>query len=346
MDDDKLIEIINSTEFRPSAEIIEALWAADDTVLDALFSCAQAARKAHTGDSIFPYGFVYFSTYCRNSCNFCYFRKENKIERYRKSEDETVAISDALVASGVDLIDLTMGEDPVYHNEDFDTLYKIIRRIKSESNIPVMVSPGVVSDDIIRKLASLGTDFYALYQETHNRDLFAKLRVGQDYDARMHAKEFAGNIGMHIEEGLLSGIGESSEDVVHSLNEMGRIRASQIRVMSFVPQEGSPMEGSVPGERKRELILIALMRIMYPHVLIPASLDVDGLAGLIPRINAGANVVASIIQPGEGLQGVASSDLQETGAGRTVDEVKPLLAELGLSIAGVDEYRAYLNELK
>jgi methylornithine synthase len=106
------------------------------------------------------------------------------------------------------------------------------------------------------------------------------------------------------------------------------------------------MEGDAPGERKKELILIALMRIMYPQVLIPASLDVDGLAGLIPRINAGANVVTSIIPPGEGLQGVASSDLQETGAGRTVDEVKPLLTELGLSIAGVNEYRAYLNELK
>ncbi len=192
------------------------------------------------GNKIFAYGFVYFTTYCRNNCNFCYYRKSNGIERYRKKADEILEISKSLIDSGVNLIDLTMGEDPAYHEEGFDTLAQIVRTIKEEYDTPVMVSPGVVDKEIIDKLADAGADFYALYQETHNRRLFSQLRVGQDYDERMNAKLYAKEKGMFIEEGLLAGVGESEEDIADSLLIMGEIGARQVRVMSFIPQEGKP----------------------------------------------------------------------------------------------------------
>ena len=185
---------------------------------------------------------MYFTTYCRNNCNFCYYRNSNKIERYRKSHDEIIATAEALIKSGVNLIDLTMGEDPEYIREDFASVCSLIREIKTDKDTPVMISPGVVADRVIDNLADAGCDFFALYQETHNRELFDRLRVGQSYDERMHAKLYAREKGMYIEEGLLAGVGESDEDIADSLMIMGEIGARQVRVMSFVPQEGSPME--------------------------------------------------------------------------------------------------------
>lgn len=151
---------------------------------------------------------------------------------------------------------------------------------------------------------------------------------------------------MLIEEGLLSGIGETAEDLADSLMEMGRIGAGQVRVMSFVPQEGSPMEHAGTGDRLTELKLIALMRILYPWALIPTSLDVDGIGGLESRVNAGGNVVTSIIPPRTGLAGVAQSSMDVDEGGRTVEEVKKILQSLDLEAASKEDYQQYIEELK
>lgn len=326
-------------------QIIKLLESDDSEVVQDLFKEARRIREEATGKKIFAYGFVYFTTYCRNNCNFCYYRKSNGIERYRKSTEEILETAKQLIDLGVNLIDLTMGEDMTYHNEGFESVVSIINTIKNDYQTPVMISPGVVDNEIIDKFAKADTDWYALYQETHNRELFAKMRIDQSYDERMNAKLYARDKGMLIEEGLMAGLGESTEDIADSLMEMKRIHASQVRVMSFVPQEGSPMEKVETPSRQRELKMIAIMRIMFPHALIPASLDVDGISGLKDRINAGANLVTSIIPPRSGFMGVAHSVMDVDDGGRTVEEVREILGEMGLDVATRDEYKEYLKVL-
>ncbi|HVI40158.1 MAG TPA: methylornithine synthase PylB [Anaerovoracaceae bacterium] len=327
-------------------EIISILEDERESNIEELFRQAREERDKVFGKKIFIYGFVYFSTWCRNDCNFCYFRKSNPIDRYRKSPEEVVEIAKQLAESGVHLIDLTMGEDLKYHKEDFKTVLEITGKIKEETKLPVMISPGVINDSLIDEFAALGTEWYALYQETHNRELFKKLRLDQDYDERMHSKLYAGKKGMLVEEGLLAGVGETFEDIADSLLELGQIGASQIRVMSFVPQKGSPMENAKTPDRSLEMKIIALMRVMYPYALIPASLDVDGIKGLEARINAGANVVTSIIPPKSGLMGVAQNMMDVDEGGRTAKEVGNILNSMGLTVATAAEYMEYLKVLK
>jgi len=324
-------------------DIVEYL--EDGSKTEKLFELAREKRKQVFDNKIFIYGFIYFSTYCRNNCNFCYFRRENRIERYRKPKEEVMDAAVRLIGSGVNLIDLTMGEDPVYHKDDFETTASIVREIK-KLGVPVMVSPGVVQNKVIDRLSEAGADWFALYQETHNRGLFAKLRAGQDYDERMDCKRYAGQKGMLLEEGILAGVGESGEDIAESLFAMGDVGASQVRVMSFVPQPGSPMETLKTPARSREFKIIALMRLLYPHSLIPASCDVDGIAGLKKRIEAGANVVTSIIPPGSGLMGVAQSTKDIDEGGRTFKEAAAILKDMGLKPASREEYLSYISNLK
>jgi methylornithine synthase len=231
-----------------------------------------------------------------------------------------------------------------FHTDRFETVIRIVRTLKRDYGISVMVSPGVVSPDIIDRLAEAGADFYALYQETHNRTLFQTLRVGQDYDERMQAKLYAKQKGMQIEEGILLGVGEAAEDIAESIEFIGEIGARQARAMSFVPQTGSPMEHRQTPDRMMELKTIALMRIRYPNALIPASLDVDGIAGMQSRIEAGANLVTSIIPPKSGLVGVAHGMSESDCGGRTVEETNRILNETGLRIASNEEYRSFLTQ--
>ena len=76
------------------------------------------------------------------------------------------------------------------------------------------------------------------------------------------------------------------------------------------------------------------MRLAMPDRLIPASLDVDGIAGLERRLQAGANVVTSIVPPTVGLAGVSQAELDIDEGYRTVHGVLPHLERLGLRPAG------------
>jgi methylornithine synthase len=313
-----------------------------------VFKTARKLREEYFGNRVFLYGFIYFSTYCGNSCNFCLYRKGNSAAiRYRKSPAQIVESSKRLSESGIHLIDLTMGEDPgIFQAGDkgFELLLGTIRLVKQNTNLPVMISAGVLSEDVLGKLPEAGAIWYACYQETHNRSLYQRLRTRQDYDIRINSKLRAKELGLLIEEGLLVGVGESTTDIADSMFVMDELKADQIRAMSFVPQKGTPMEHFPPPNSLKELLVIALMRLTYPECLIPASLDVGGHAELGQKLAAGANVVTSIIPPGQGLAGVAQCDLDIEDGKRTVAGIQSVLKKSGLEPASGREYHLWLNQ--
>jgi methylornithine synthase len=330
-------------------EIVFLLELDNHEQIEKVFQVARDLRTKHFDNKIFLYGFIYFSTYCRNNCTFCLYRKTNNVfERYRKSKDEILDAASRFAESGVHLLDLTMGEDPEYLNDaqGTDRLIDLVRRVKETTGLPIMISPGVVPEHLLAQLKNAGADWYACYQETHNRQLYKKLRTRQSYDERMEIKQAARKMGLLIEEGLLAGIGETTEDIAQSIQVMKNIEADQVRVMSFVPQEGTPMWTVEPPHRLRELLIIAVMRLTEADRLIPASLDVDGLVGLKERIQAGANVVTSIIPPKTGLAGVSHSYLDIDEGNRSVERVIAELKTCGLESATIEEYFQWIERRK
>lgn len=328
------------------AEIVGLLSIEGDEEREALFAAARRVRHRNTGDRVFLYGFMYLSTYCRNDCHFCYFRKSNpRSARYRKSHDQVVDAARKLADSGVHLIDLTMGEDPTYLEEkDIGSLAALVASVRKATDLPVMISPGRVGEEALGLLKASGASWYACYQETHNRSLFREIRPGQDFDRRMEGKRIARRLGFLTEEGILSGIGECPTDIARSLVVMGEIESDQVRVMSFVPQEGTPLSERPPGDPLGELKTMAIMRLLYPDRLIPASLDIAGLEGLRERLHAGANVITSLVPPGEGFAGVAQNRLDIDEGRRTVSSVEPVLHTCGLAPATPDGYRRWVEE--
>lgn len=327
-------------------EIRDLLNLQEPDELEELFKRARTARQNNFGNKVFLYGFVYFSTFCRNNCSFCYYRNANVIDRYRKSEKDILELSIKLAESGVNLIDLTMGEDLQYRANNFQAISNLIKTIKRETGLPVMISPGIANEKGVSAFAQAGADFYALYQETFNKTLFKNLRLSQNFDERLKSKTFAVKHKMLVEEGILTGVGESINDIADSIIKMGEGRANQLRVMTFVPQEGIPLHEFKNGDSRMEEKIIATLRIAYPKSLIPASLDIEGIDGLKSRLLAGANIVTSIIPPMSGLQGVAQSIKDVDEGGRTVSEVKEILAELGMEKGTNEEYKILINGFK
>jgi len=320
----------------------------DRELIGRVFEAARNLRHEHFGDSIFLYGFIYFSTFCSNDCAFCQYRKSNlALQRFRKLPGEILATAVRLAEEGVHLIDLTMGEDPQFvksESEEVGLLVEITRAVKDATGLPLMISPGVVSAELLNQLAHAGADWYACYQETHTESLFARLRPGQCFKERWQAKLSARAQGLLIEEGILSGVGENLEDISTSLTMMRVLEPDQLRVMTFVPQKGTPMASVPAPDTLRELLIIAVLRLVFPDRLIPASLDVEGLAGLQSRIDAGANVITSLIVPGSGLTGVASLSRDIENSLRMPASVKSMLTRCGLKAADRDTYVHWMRE--
>ena len=314
-----------------------------------IYEVARRLRERYFSNEIFLYGFVYFSTWCRNHCTFCFYRAPNTLcERYRKTDEEILDTAIRLAESGVHLLDLTMGEDPACYEggEEFDRLLRLVKKAKKETSLPIMVSWGVTPDSVLERLPEAGADWFACYQETHNPDLFRKLRLNQDYQRRLEVKTQAKRLGMLIEEGILSGVGESLDDVVDSIEAMKAMEAHQVRVMNFVSQEGTPMAHFSSPHPERENRIIAILRLLLPHRLIPASLDVYGIDGLKGKLRAGANVVTSLILPSSELRGVAQSTLGICEGLRSAKAVLPVLTELGLRKASLEEYISWVKHEK
>ena len=103
------------------------------------------------------------------------------------------------------------------------------------------------------------------------------------------------------------------------------------------------MQSVTAPDSRREMLTIAALRLCFPDRLIPASLDVAGLAGLQRRLAAGANVVTSLVPPGFGLAGVAQSSLDIADAKRTIVSILPELAKLGLRAASTDNYLDWIE---
>jgi methylornithine synthase len=319
----------------------------DGRLIDQVFKAARDLRQEHFGEGAFLYGFIYFSTFCRNDCTFCRYRKSNlALPRFRKSTDSILTAAMRLAEAGVHLIDLTMGEDPRLFeagSEDGGLLVEAVRAVKAATGLPIMVSPGVVPAELLGRLVHAGADWYACYQETHSPALFAKLRPGQEFTERWQVKLSAREKGLLLEEGILCMAGETAEDIAASLAMMRALEADQLRAMTFVPQEGTPMASGPAPDRLRELLVIAMLRVCFPDRLIPASLDVEGLAGLPSRLDAGANVITSLIAPGSGMTGVASLTRDIENSQRMPSGLRSVLTRCGLKPADREAYRRWMR---
>lgn len=325
-------------------DVAQILAIEDEKQLGELFAEARAIKEKTFGNKIFTYGFVYFSTYCKNNCTFCYYRRSNDgLSRYRKDVEEVVQLAGSLKDAGINLADLTMGEDPRLYKDDYKLLLETISSVHDDVGISIMASPGYLPREVLPRIRDAGADWHACYQETYNRGLFEKLRLEQSFDDRRNQKIWAHEAGLLCEDGMMVGLGESIRDRAETIIEMGRLGCDQVRAMTFVPQEGTPMEISGTCGTVEELKAIAVMRILYPDRLIPASLDVEGISGLCTRINAGANVITSIVPPDRNLAGVAQHELDIENGNRSVEHVLGMLDGLGCRSASSTEYISYMG---
>ena len=196
----KFNEIIKKSYNEPlNREEIVYLLGVEGLEKRALFGEADVVRKTYVRDFVCVHGIIEFSNYCRNNCLYCGLRKDNEnVKRYRMDIDEIVKTANWAVNDiGYKILVLQSGEDTYYTQ---DMLVDIVRRIKQECQVFLIMSIGDRDYITYKKMREAGANGVLFRFETSNPELFKALHAeGKNYISRFEHLKFMKELGYFID---------------------------------------------------------------------------------------------------------------------------------------------------
>lgn len=289
----KLIEKLRQKKTLERAEYTELLTSFDDEVLDYANRCARNVSIARFGKEIYVRGLIELTNFCRNNCYYCGIRSDNRnVERYRLTPEQVIDCCRFGNSRGIKTFVLQGGEDPGMKKTILETV-KMIR--KEFPDVAITLSLGEWDDDTYRTLFEAGANRYLLRHEAASAELYASLHPeNMIMQHRMGRLRTLKDIGYQTGAGMMVGCpGQTPEHLVEDLLFLENFRPHMIGIGPFVPQHNTPFASASTGRVDTVLMLVSMVRLMFPDALIPATTALATVAenGYERGILAGANVV-------------------------------------------------------
>ena len=293
---------------------------------------AQMARSVVTerfGNAVYVRALIEISSYCRNNCNYCGLRCGNTLaSRYRLGKEQILACCRKAALLGFNTFVLQGGEDPLQSDE---WLAEVVSEIRAEfPNKAITLSVGERSTAGYELLRRAGADRYLLRHETADENHYLFLHPHAMSRAnRLRCLADLRNLGYQVGTGMMIGSpGQVVEHLVADLMLLDELQPQMIGIGPFVPASGTPFEHEPVGGAELTLYLISLLRLRFPHALIPAT---TALATLLPDgtergILAGANVVMPNFTPIEVRKDYSIYDNKKCNGSESAEQLD-LLAE-------------------
>lgn len=300
----KVIDIINKLYKEHEASKEELLYLLDnitDKDQEYLVEKANEIRMQSYGNKVYMRGLIEFTNYCKRDCMYCGIRKSNKnADRYRLTFDEIIHCADIGDKLGYKTYVLQGGEDAYFTDE---RIIEIIKEIKKRHpNNAITLSLGERGYESYKKLYEAGADRYLLRHETASKHLYDKLHPGASFEERMQCLRNLKEIGYQTGAGFMIGLpGQTNEDLVNDLLFVKEFKPEMCGIGPFIPQKDTPLGEETGGTLEKTVIMLAIIRLLLPEVLLPASTalgSVDPL-GREKGIKAGGNVVMPNLSPTE-----------------------------------------------
>ena len=214
------------------------------------------------GKYVFMRGLIEFTNYCKNDCIYCGIRKSNKnAERYRLNKEDILSCCELGYEIGFRTFVLQGGEDPYYNLE---TMSDIVEAIKTKyTDCALTLSIGEKEEEYYKALKEKGANRFLLRHETSDDIHYSKLHPNND------------------------------------LIFMQEIKPEMIGIGPFLPHKDTPFANEKKGELELTLILISILRLIFPLSLIPATTALGTIkeGGREMGILYGANVVMPNLSP-------------------------------------------------
>ncbi len=272
----------------------------DKEIAEYGFELARKRQKETFGNEVYTRGLIEISNYCKNDCIYCGIRRSNQnAERYRLSEEEILSCCKSGYALGFRTFVLQGGEDG-YYTDDLleDLLHKIIA---AYPDCAITLSLGERSRESYERLYTAGADRYLLRHETANEAHYGKLHPAEmSLKNRKQCLYTLKEIGYQVGCGIMVGSPyQTIDNLVEDLAFMKTFNPHMVGIGPFIPQKDTPFGEMEPGSLEMTLFLLAIIRLMLPKVLLPATTALGTIhsRGRELGILAGGNVVMPNLSP-------------------------------------------------
>lgn len=299
----------------------------NDKYAEILFERARKARKENYGTDIYIRGLIEFSNYCKNDCYYCGIRKSNpNALRYRLSEEEILSCCDKAYGLGFRTFVLQGGEDGHFTPEKMEAIIKKIKSAYPDSALTL--SFGEHPRDVYKSWYDAGADRYLLRHETADEEHYKLLHPESlSLANRMRCLWDLKEIGYQVGCGFMVGSPyQTAERIAKDLLFIANFKPDMVGIGPFIPACDTPFSDKLSGSVSLTLYLLAIIRIILPDVLLPATtaLATRDSLGLEKGILAGANVIMPNISPKEAKEKYALYEGKRYTDGAAEDALKNL----------------------
>lgn len=265
-----------------------------------LYAAARRVREQYYGKDVYLRGLIEFTNYCRNDCRYCGIRRSNrKAERYRLTKDQILDCCRQGYDLGFRTFVLQGGEDLSYTDAAICDIVSSIRALYPDCAITLSI--GEKSRESYKAYKDAGADRYLLRQETsspaHYRYLHPEeLSIENRKRCLSNLKELGYQVGCGI---MVGSPGQTLANVIEDLRYMQDFGPHMIGVGPFIPHKDTPFKDEAPGTLTDTLHLLAVIRLMIPGVLLPATTALGTIhpVGRELGLLAGANVIMPNLSP-------------------------------------------------
>jgi len=265
-----------------------------------LHAQAGTVRDQVFGQKVFVRGVVEVSNFCRENCNYCGMRRDNRsLHRYRLSLESLRAMFREGLPSIITDLNIQTGEDPVGVRE---VVLPLIEFLRKETNLGISVCLGTLDTKIYDELKQAGASYYIIKMETGNRDHYAEINAPGTFDERLEAIHYLARTGWAVSSGFILGLpGQTNAHIEETLELLGELPLAGASVSPFISGEQTPFNGNPAGGLETTLDCIARMRLRNPSYIIPAvsALNIVGRDGYVRALKAGANLATINLTPSE-----------------------------------------------
>ncbi|WP_304352972.1 [FeFe] hydrogenase H-cluster radical SAM maturase HydE [Brachyspira innocens] len=252
------------------------------------------------GKYVFMRGLIEFTNYCKNDCIYCGIRKSNKnAERYRLNKEDILSCCELGYEIGFRTFVLQGGEDPYYN---INIMSDIVEAIKNKfPDCALTLSIGEKEEEYYRVLKEKGADRFLLRHETSDNIHYSKLHpMDMSLDNRKECLRNLKKLGYQTGTGIMVGSPyQTLENIAGDLVFMQEIKPEMIGIGPFLPHKDTPFANEKKGELELTLILISILRLIFPLALIPATTALGTIkdGGREMGILYGSNVVMPNLSP-------------------------------------------------
>ncbi len=334
----EIIDHIVSTRNLTLEQFVGLMSTEDQSVVSHLFQQSHQLAQRVYGNKIFIRGLIEISNHCKNDCLYCGIRRSRTdVHRYRLSKEDILQCCQQGYGLGFRTFVMQGGEDGWF---DDDRMCDIVATIRHQfPDCAITLSLGERSRESYQRLFDAGADRYLLRHETADPMHYAKIHPSDmSYDNRMRCLHDLKEIGYQVGCGFMVGSPfQTLENLFADLQFIRSFQPEMVGIGPFIPTTGTPFADRPSGTVDATLRLLAIIRLLHPRVLLPAT---TALGTLHPQgrelgILAGANVIMPNLSPAAQRADYSIYDNKlSTGseAAETVNDTRKRLGKLGVEI--------------